>query len=54
MKSYVKQDLIVGSKVQGAKKKRQEAIMMSNIDNNWQFTRKMISEGKHRIFIKNY
>ena len=28
--------------------------MMSNIDNNWQFTQKMISENKKRIFIKNY
>lgn len=54
MKSYVKQDLMIGSKVQGNKKRKQEAIMMSNIDNNWQFTQKMLSEGTKRIFIKNY
>ena len=44
----------MGSKVKAQSAKKIEAVKMSNLDNNWQFSSKMVTQSSWRIFIQNY
>lgn len=52
--NFKKQDVLVGSKIKAQAQKKIDAVKMSNTDNNWQFSEKMVQQSEWRIFIENY
>lgn len=45
---------MVGSRVGQTDQEEGHGAVMSHIDNNWQFSELMVSQGGRRIYIKNY
>lgn len=41
--NFKKQDVLVGSKVRAQTQRKIDAVKMSNTDNNWQFSSKMVA-----------
>lgn len=54
LRTFVKQDVAMGSKVRSGQNKKVEAAKMSTTESNWQFSSKVVSQSKWKIFIKTY
>lgn len=54
LRTFVKQDVAMGSKVLQGQHKKVEAAKMSTTDSNWQFSSRVYSQSKWKVFIKTY
>lgn len=54
LRTFVKQDVAMGSKIRHGQHRKVEAAKMSTTDSNWQFSSKVYTQSKWKVFIKTY